>query len=227
MTLRLPELVLCDLDGTLVDSIPDLGYAIDEMMTHLSLPKHGVEKIRHWVGNGMERLIKRALVGQMMGEPEESLFQQALPLFKQAYNECNGRHSVIYPGVREGLAWLKSQGFKLACITNKPEQFTLPLLKMVGFYDDFRLIISGDTLPQKKPDPLPLRYAAEFFKVKAMNALMIGDSINDVQAARAAGFQVICVSYGYNHGQDIRIAQPDAVIDSLAELPKLLKASEL
>jgi phosphoglycolate phosphatase len=169
----------------------------------------------------MERLVKRALVGQLEGEPEETLFQQAIPLFKQIYDECNGRHSIVYAGVHEGLAWLKSQGFKLACITNKPEQFTLPLLKMVKLYDTFRLIISGDTLPQKKPHPLPLQYAAEFFSVDPMNALMIGDSINDVQAARAAGFRVICVSYGYNHGQDIHLAQPDAVVDSLAELPTL------
>jgi phosphoglycolate phosphatase len=223
MTVRFPKLVLCDLDGTLVDSVPDLGYAVDEMMTQLALPKRGTEQVRHWVGNGMERLIKRALVGQLEGEPTTALYQQALPLFQAAYAICNGRHSVVYPGVQVGLTWLKSQAFPLACITNKPQQFTLPLLKMLALEDFFRLVISGDTLPQKKPDPLPLLHAAEFFGVEPTQALMIGDSINDVQAARAAGFQVICVSYGYNHGQDIRLAHPEAVIDSLTELPLLLK----
>jgi len=153
----------------------------------------------------------------MEGEPDDTLFQKAFPLFKQAYAACNGRRSTLFIGVREGLAWLKTQDFALGCITNKSEQFTVPLLRSLALQDYFSLVM----LPKKKPDPLPLLYSAEFFKVDPRQSLMIGDSINDVQAARAAGFQVICVPYGYNHGEDIRIAMPDAMIESLAMLPTL------
>lgn len=218
MTKLVPALILIDLDGTMIDTVPDLAYAVDKMMLELNLPKHGESEVRHWVGNGIERLVKRALVGQLEGEPAENLFQQAMPLFKQYYAECNGKFSRLYEGVKEGLAWLQTQAYPLACITNKAEQFTTPLLKSLGIYDDFSLVISGDTLPVKKPDPLPLLHAAQHFQVSPQQALMIGDSINDVQAARAAEFHIICVSYGYNHGQDIRTANPDKVIDSFIEL---------
>jgi len=217
-----PKLVLSDLDGTMIDSVPDLSYAVDTMMQQLGLPACGEAKVRHWVGNGVERLVKRALVGQLQGEPETALYERALPLFKEIYGECNGKHSVLYPDVLDGLNWIKSQGYTLACITNKAEQFTVPLLKSLYIHDMFELILSGDSLPQKKPDPAPLLHAARFFDAEPHDSLMLGDSVNDVQAARAARFHIICVSYGYNHGEDIRDAQPDAVIDSFRELPKLL-----
>lgn len=223
MALPTPKLILIDLDGTMIDTVPDLAYAVDQMMLELNLPQRGESEVRHWVGNGIERLVKRALLGQLDGEPEEAVFFQALPIFKKHYAECNGRHSVLFPGVRDTLTWLTSQTCPLACITNKAEQFTLPLLKALGIHNEFRLIISGDTLPVKKPDPLPLLHAAQFFQVAPQDALMIGDSINDVQAARAAGFHIICVSYGYNHGQDIRTAAPDAVIDSFLEIPQVVQ----
>ena len=218
MILSNPELVLIDLDGTLIDTVPDLAYAIDGMMSQLNLPKRGEPKVRRWVGNGIERLVKRALLDLDFGEPDKQLFQSALLQFKVLYEKCNGHNSVLYPGVREGLNRLKSQDYTLACITNKAEQFTTPLLKTLDIHHYFQKVYSGDTLPKKKPDPLPLLHAAEFFKVEPHHALMIGDSINDVRAARAAGFQIVCVSYGYNHGEDIRKAEPDAVIDSLMEL---------
>ncbi|HEC85900.1 MAG: phosphoglycolate phosphatase [Candidatus Parabeggiatoa sp. nov. 2] len=217
-----PKLVLIDLDGTLIDTAPDLAYAIDGMMSQLDLPQRGVEKVRRWIGNGIERLVKRALLDNDEGEPDEELFQSGLHLFKVIYGQINGRLSTLYPGVREGLEWLSEQQYQLACITNKAEQFTTPLLKILELEHHFRLIISGDSLPKKKPDPLPLLHAAEFFKIEPHNALMLGDSINDVIAARAAGFQIICVSYGYNHGEDIRTANPAAVIDSLAQLPNFI-----
>jgi phosphoglycolate phosphatase len=129
---------------------------------------------------------------------------------------------VLYPGVSEGLALLRQRGYPLGCVTNKAAQFTEPLLESVGIRDAFEIVISGDTLPEKKPSPLPLLHAAEHFGVAPGDALMLGDSVSDVKAARAAGFGVICVSYGYNHGQDIRGAGPDAVIDSFTELQDLL-----
>jgi phosphoglycolate phosphatase len=222
MSLLTPDLILVDLDGTMIDTVPDLAYAIDGMMSQLDMPQRGEGKVRRWIGNGIDKLVKRALVDGLDGEPDEGLFQAALHLFKVLYTECNGRHSRLYPQVREGLTWLKSQNYLLVCITNKAEQFTIPLLKSLHIFDDFRLIISGDTLPKKKPDPLPLLHAAKHFQIEPCNSLIIGDSINDVQAARSAGFQIICVSYGYNHGQDIRAANPDAVIDSFAQLATVI-----
>lgn len=220
--LQQPEMILIDVDGTLVDSVPDLAYCVDEMMKALGMPVHGEAKVREWVGNGVERLTRRALVGQLEGEPDDALFEKAYPIFLELYADNTCKRSQLYPGVAEGLAYLKEAGYKLGCVTNKAEQFTLPLLKELGVSDDFEIIISGDTLPKKKPDPLPLLHAAEFFGVEPARALMLGDSVSDVKAARAAGFQIICMSYGYNHGVDIRDANPDVVIDSMVELRDIL-----
>jgi phosphoglycolate phosphatase len=217
-----PQMVLIDLDGTLIDSVPDLAYCVDALMAELDLPARGEAKVRQWVGNGIERLVKRALLDQLDGEPDQALLDKALPIYFALYKDNLSQRSRLYPGVQEGLQFLHDAGYKLGCITNKAAAFTEPLLKDLGIYDYFQLVVSGDTLPVKKPDPLPLLHAAQFFKVEPSQALMVGDSISDVKAARAAGFQVVCVSYGYNHGQDIRDAHPDAVIDSMAQLSGML-----
>jgi phosphoglycolate phosphatase len=221
--LKKPQMVLIDVDGTLVDSVPDLAYCVDEMLTRLGMPSQGEDKVREWVGNGVERLVRRALIGQLDGEPDEALFQKAYPLFLDLYAENTSKRSVLYPGVKEGLAYLQRAGYQLGCVTNKAAQFTEPLLKTLGIYDYFAIVVSGDTLAQKKPDPEPLLHVARFFGVAAEQSLMLGDSVSDVKAARAAGFQIICMSYGYNHGMDIREAGPDAVIDTMAELEALLE----
>jgi phosphoglycolate phosphatase len=217
-----PKLILFDLDGTLVDSVPDLATAIDAMMEALGLPARGEAQVREWVGNGMERLVRRALVGQLQGEPDEALLQQGFPVFRDAYHRYNGENSRLYPGVRETLDYLHSDGFPLGCITNKAHEFTLPALQLLDLERYFKIILSGDSLPEKKPHPLPLLHAAEQLGTIPEKSLMVGDSINDVKAARAAGFSIICVSYGYNHGQDIREAQPDAVIDRFDDLLALI-----
>lgn len=217
-----PELILFDLDGTLVDSVPDLAAAIDAMMQTLGLPLRGEAQVREWVGNGMERLVRRALVGRLTGEPEETLFRQAFPLFQELYHHHNGASSRLYPGATETLEQLRIAGYPLGCITNKAHQFTLPLLHALGIESCFRIVLSGDSLPEKKPHPLPLLHAAQQLGAAPENSLMVGDSVNDVRAARAAGFRVFCVSYGYNHGRNIREAQPDAVIDTLQELLSLI-----
>jgi len=215
-------MVLIDVDGTLVDSVPDLAFCVDSMMKSLGREVCGEDSVRLWVGNGVERLVKRALTGAMEEEPEAEDFARAMPVFLDLYDDNVSKRSKLYPGVREGLDYLKSANYKIGCVTNKAAQFTLPLLKDLAIHDDFGIIICGDTLAQKKPDPLPLLHAAEFFQVDASRALMIGDSISDVKAARAAGFGIICMSYGYNHGEDIRQYHPDAVIDSMLELSDLL-----
>ncbi|MCF6217719.1 MAG: phosphoglycolate phosphatase [Gammaproteobacteria bacterium] len=219
-----PEMVLIDVDGTLVDSVPDLAYCIDEMMQQLEMPPRGETAVRDWVGNGVERLVRRALVNQLQGEPDEALFQQAYPIFMALYAENSCQKSYLYEGVREGIDWLKSQNIRLGCVTNKAAQFTLPILKKLAVFDDFESIICGDTLAERKPHPLPLLHSAEVLGVAPEKALMIGDSISDVKAARAAGFGIICMSYGYNHGADIRDSNPDLVIDSMAQLANVIKA---
>jgi len=220
--LKRPELILIDLDGTLVDSVPDLAFCVDEMQLRLNLPLRGEAQVRHWVGNGVPRLVERALSGELDGMPSASLYEQAYPIFLELYNDNVSHRSRLYPGVREGLDWLREQEWHLGCITNKAQRFTRPLLAALEVDNYFDLVLSGDSLPRKKPDPLPLLHAAQHFGVSPAQSLMLGDSVSDVAAARAAGFQVVCVSYGYNHGQDIRDAQPDAVIDSFLDLPKLL-----
>lgn len=218
-----PKLVLIDLDGTLVDSVPDLAFAIDEMMRQLHMPARGEDAVRHWVGNGMQRLVERALSNDIDGYPNPALFARGMPLFMAAYAQNTCQHSRLYAGVLEGLDFLQScQGLKIGCVTNKAAQFTQPLLTTLGLIERFEIVISGDTLAEKKPHPLPLLYAAEHFGVTPAESLMIGDSRSDVQAARAAGFKVICMSYGYNHGEDIRNYHPDAVIHSMTELPQYI-----
>ena len=220
--LRRPKLVLIDLDGTLVDSVMDIAVAVDKMMVDIGMPLRGEAKVRDWVGNGVERMVKRALTDSLHDEPDEALFAKAYPIFLDHYQAANGHHSQLFSGVEEGLALLKAEGYVLGCVTNKAESFTVPLLKAKGIYDYFGVVVSGDTLSVKKPDPAPLLHGAKELGVSPEESLMLGDSMHDVEAARRAGFQVICVSYGYNHGNDIREANPDAVIDSFVELKDLL-----
>ena len=222
MAVRKPKMILIDVDGTLVDSVPDLAYCVDEMMKALGREPHGEAKVRDWVGNGVERLTRRALIGQLDGEPSDEDFAKGYPIFLELYKDNTSKRSCLYPGVREGLDYMKSQGYLLGCVTNKDAQFTIPLLKGLGIYDEFGIVVSGDTLPVKKPDPQPLLHAATHFGVGAEDSLMLGDSKSDVTAARNAGFQIVCMSYGYNHGEDIRNYNPDAVIDSMVELKALL-----
>jgi phosphoglycolate phosphatase len=220
-----PQMILIDVDGTLVDSVPDLAYCVDEMLRRLDRPPHGETRVRDWVGNGVERLVRRALVGQLDGEPPEEAFVQAYPVFLELYAANTAKRSRLYPGVREALDYLRGAAYPLGCVTNKAAQFTLPLLRELGIHDYFDIVVAGDTLPVKKPDPQPLLHAAAHFGVAPQHALMVGDSKSDVAAARAAGFQIVCMSYGYNHGEDIRDYRPDAVIDSMVELKGLLEAA--
>lgn len=221
MTLPQPKMLLMDLDGTLVDSVPDLTACVDDMLQALGMPPCGEEKVRLWVGNGVERLVERALAGDMEGKVEPGLRERGLSRFLDCYRDRHAVQSCVYPGVREGLEALRGR-FSMGCVTNKPARFTAPLLRAMGLDGYFEVVVAGDTLPQKKPDPAPLLFAARQFDVNPGDALMVGDSRSDVEAARAAGFGIVCVSYGYNHGIDIREQRPDAVIDRLTQLPDLL-----
>lgn len=217
-----PKLLLMDLDGTLVDTAPDLAACVDAMRVGLGLPPWGEAQVRKWVGNGVDRLVKRALTGRLDGEPAPALFERARRLFLAHYAENTSARSRPYPGAVHALDHFRRLGVPVVCITNKPGRFTEKLLADLGLGEYFRMVLSGDTLRTKKPDPLPLLHAAGHFGLSPAQCLMVGDSKTDVAAARAAGIPIVCVSYGYNHGEVIRAASPDAVIDSLEELPGLL-----
>lgn len=219
-----PGFILIDLDGTLIDSVPDLAYCVDETMKQMDMPVRGEAAVRNWVGNGVQRLVERALINSVDGMPEQELMDKAYPIFLELYKENTSQRSCVYDGVVDGIEWMKSQGYRVACVTNKAEAFTVPLLKDKGLHDYFEVIVSGDTCEKKKPDPMPLLHAADLLGVSPENALMIGDSKSDVKAARAAGFHIFCMTYGYNHGEDIRDYNPDVVVDSFAEFVNYLEA---
>jgi phosphoglycolate phosphatase len=214
-----PQLMLFDLDGTLVDSVPDLAYCVNIMLSELNQPAANEDEVRHWVGNGAERLVKRALTRSMDGEPDdEALLKRALIRLMDIYAENTDRYSCLYPGAMEGLNYARALGCPLGLVTNKAERFTVPLMKSLGIHDHFDIIVGGDTLPTQKPHPGQLLHCAKQYQAEPARSVMVGDSINDLQAARAAGMRILCVSYGYNHGEDIGSQQPDAVLHSLANL---------
>ncbi len=215
--------VVIDLDGTLLNTAPDLADAAQRMMAELGRPCPAPEVIATYIGNGVSRLVKRVLTGDMEAEPDAALFERALAIYHRYYGEHVADQSRPFPGVVEGLKAFKARGLHVACITNKVAQFTHPLLKATGLFDYFELILSGDTLPKRKPDPLPLLHACEVFKVKPAELLLIGDSLNDTQAARAAGCPVFCVPYGYNRGRPVAELDLDAVVQSLQDADKLIR----
>ncbi len=208
--------VVIDLDGTLIDTAPDLAYAAELMMAELGLPCPSQDAVTSYIGNGVSRLVKRVLTGDMDAEPDAALFERALASYNKHYRANVSRQSRPFPDVVEGLQALRAMGLHVACITNKAEAFTHPLLKDTGLFDYFELILSGDSLPKRKPDPLPLQHACETFGIQPVELLLIGDSLNDTQAARAAGSPVFCVPYGYNRGRPVTELDLDAVVPSLA-----------
>ena len=217
--------VMIDLDGTMLDTVADLAVAVNLMLEKLGREPLPESLVRNFVGKGINNLVERSLVGAMEGKPDKTLFERALPVYMDCYESVNGKHTVFYPGVREGLGALKDAGFPLACVTNKSARFTLPLLKQMQLADYFAIVVSGDTLPKKKPDPLPLTYACGELGIAPREMLMIGDSLNDTLAARAAGCPVFCVPYGYNEGHDVRELDVDAIVDTLLEATRLITKS--
>ena len=215
---KLPRLVMFDLDGTLMDSVPDLAAAVDKMLMLLGREPAGVARVRDWVGNGSPVLVRRALAGQLEHDGvADELADEALALFMQAYA---GGHELttVYPGVKECLDWLREREVKLSIITNKPAQFIEPLLVEKGLAGYFQWLVGGDTLPQQKPDPAALFWVIDKAGVTPGESLFIGDSRNDVRAAKAASVPCVALSYGYNHGEPIAYEEPVLVLDDLREL---------
>ncbi|MCI0667724.1 MAG: phosphoglycolate phosphatase [Methylococcaceae bacterium] len=217
-----PRLVVIDLDGTLIDSAPDLIFAAQKMLEQLGQEPVGAEEIRNWIGNGVTMLVKRVLTRKI--EPDEPVngFDRAQQIFSDLYAANLSERSRLYPGVQEGLEELRREGFLLACITNKHSRFTGRLLEQIGLAGYFRSVVCGDTYEERKPHPMPLLKTAERFNIEPCEAVMVGDSINDVRAARAAGFLSVCVPYGYVGSYTVEELGADHVIESIAELPALL-----
>lgn len=214
---------MIDLDGTLLDTVADLAEAANRMRVELGMKPLLEDTIKTYVGKGMVKLVKRSLTGELDGEPDPAIYQQAMPLYERHYSEVLSRETCHYPGVLEGLQEFRKAGYRLACVTNKAERFTLPLLEQMGLAQFFEIVVSGDTLPKRKPDPLPLLHVCQRFGIMPQEMLLIGDSLNDTQAARAADCHVFVVPYGYNEGEDARELGADAVIESLADAVKFIK----
>ncbi|TPE54950.1 phosphoglycolate phosphatase [Maribrevibacterium harenarium] len=210
-----PELVCFDLDGTLVDSVPDIAAAVDVALISQGAQPAGEDRVRGWVGFGSAKLIEQALEWAQL---DASVTEECYRAFLTAYDANLSGKSTLYPNVEAILKAFKHQGVPMALVTNKPSVFVKPLLDQFGITDYFSWILGGDTLEEKKPSPLPLLHCMEGIEAQADQCLMIGDSQTDHNAARAAGFKSALVTYGYNHGIDPKTLEPDVLMDDLAEL---------
>lgn len=216
-----PQALLFDLDGTLVDSVPDIAVAVDGMLVDLGFSPVGESQVRGWVGNGALKLVQRALAFSF-GCNEQAVDEYSLGVAHQQflahYQQSNGSHSRLYEGVREALQAWSHQGIAMAVVTNKPIQFVPALLESLDIQQYFPVQLGGECVEHKKPHPEMLHEACRQLGVKPGSSIMIGDSRNDVAAARAASIPVVAVSYGYNHGRPVVEEMPDKVIDDLRDL---------
>ncbi|WP_298940174.1 phosphoglycolate phosphatase [uncultured Psychromonas sp.] len=212
--------VLFDLDGTLIDSAPDLALAINHMLTSIGREEISPAIIRSWVGNGASILVQRGLSGQTDIDEnlDPELLEKSLAIFLDFYANNLCVDTVTYPHVRSSLKILKAKGYQLAIVTNKPYDFIQPILDGLELNGLFELLVGGDTLEKRKPDPLPLHYACEKLGVTVEQCVMVGDSKNDVLAANAANMQSIGLTYGYNYGEDINEHNPDISFDDFADI---------
>ena len=215
------QLLIFDFDGTLIDSVPDLADATNAMLATLGKAPYPLETIRNWVGNGSRMLVERALVGKievLEGELTEEAVDHAEQVFFDAYKNTSGSKTVAYPDVDSGLRKLQAAGFKLALVTNKPIRFVPKILQSFGWQDLFSEVLGGDSLPTKKPDPEPLLHVCNALNINPAQAVMIGDSRNDILAGQNANMDTLGLSYGYNYGQDIRKLNPTEAFDDFSAL---------
>ena len=216
------DAAIIDLDGTMVDTLGDFAEALNRMLGDLELPPIAAQHIERMVGKGSEHLLRSVLhhVLEHMGKAPtaieiEALYAHAWPSYQRHYLAINGHYARVYPGVEAGLQALRHAGLRLACLTNKPTSFALPLLRAKGLEGYFEQVFGGDSFDKKKPDPLPLLKTCEALQTAPARTLMVGDSSNDAQAARAAGCPVVLVTYGYNHGLPVQAVDADGYVDSL------------
>lgn len=218
------KVILFDLDGTLINSAPDLALAVNHMLKSLKKETFPEKAIHDWVGNGALMLVKRALLGQSRIDKDldEAVVSNALEIFLDFYANNLCVSTLTYDNVPHTLRNLKEKGYRLAIVTNKPFGFVEPILDGLGLHGLFELILGGDSLAQKKPDPAPLLHVCKVFAAEPEECVMVGDSKNDILAAHAAGMQSVGVTYGYNYGEDIGMYDPDIIIDDFAALQELL-----
>lgn len=215
---------IIDLDGTMLHTAPDFHVAVNRMRAELALAPLDIETITNFVGKGTENLIRRVLGVDFAPEQVERQFAEAVSCYQNHYLAINGDYATVYPGVREGLDAMQDKGLRLACVTNKPIGFAIPLLEKTGLSRFFEVVYGGDSLPRKKPDPYPLLKVCEDFGLQPKQVVAIGDSSNDALAARAAGCPVLNVPYGYNHGQSIQEVDSDGIVPTLLDAALLLSA---
>ena len=209
--------VIIDLDGTMLDTAPDFHVAVNRMREELDLAPLELQTVQDFIGKGSENLMRRVLACDFDAAGVEQRFSAALAAYQRHYLAINGDHSTMYPNVRSGLELMQARGLRMACVTNKPIAFALPLLEKTDLLRYFELTYGGDSLPTKKPDPGPMLKVCADFGLRPAQIMAIGDSSNDAKAARAAGCRVLTVPYGYNHGESVHEIDSDGIVPSLLD----------
>ncbi|KAF1064051.1 phosphoglycolate phosphatase [Burkholderia gladioli] len=215
---------LIDLDGTMIDTVDDFTAALNAMLARIGAPGTQRDEVMHYVGKGSENLIVQVLKPRLAEAEAQARFDEALAIYQAEYATINGRHTRLYPDVEAGLAAMREARLALACVTNKPHRFALELLAQYRLDGYFGVVLGGDSLPRKKPDPLPMLTACQRLGVEPALAVAIGDSENDALAGRAAGLATLTVPYGYNHGKAIQTINSDGIVDSLLEAAQVITA---
>lgn len=221
--------ILFDLDGTLIDTVPQLYLAVQSAMKAVAMPDVSLEQVRTWIGNGVDVLLKRAFAQNYYYEDlviDPAVFSAAKSAFNAHYHDGITENYEIYPSVKETLHSLHQAGYELAVVTNKPNEFVQPLLKSAGIDHYFSFTLGGGVLERRKPDPLPLLYICDEMDIQPFQALMVGDSKNDIEAAQSAGIPVVGLTYGYNHGEPIENSHPDWVFSHFDELANLMNVQQ-
>ena len=216
--------VIIDLDGTMLDTVPDFHVAINRMRAGFDLAGIEQERIEKMVGKGSENLIRAVLAIDFNPADVARHLPGAMDAYQRHYLDINGNHSTLYDGVLAGLDALRAMGLRMACVTNKPLAFAAPLLAQKGLAPYFEIVYGGDCLARKKPDPLPMLQVCADFALAPSQVVAIGDSSNDAEAARAAGCFVLAVPYGYNHGHSIHDTDSDGIVDSLLDAATLISS---
>jgi len=216
------KLICFDLDGTLVNSVPDLRLALNAMLDDLALPHVNDLLVKTWVGDGIPKMVERSLLHVLGKASSVAELAQAVSIFEGYYQQFLNTESGLYPAVRSTLFSLQDKGYKIALITNKAEQFLPKLLAYFGINRCFDLLLGGDTLSKNKPDPMQVNYACEYFNIPLSQAVMVGDSRNDILAGQNAKIKTIALTYGYNYGDPIADINPDYIINHFDELLTLL-----
>lgn len=216
------QAVLFDLDGTLLHTVPDLAAAVNAMLADLGRPLLDEATVATYVGKGADSLVHRALTGQMEGKADEEFFTKATAIWHNHYDAINGEHAQVYSGVVAGLQRLSEASIAMGVVTNKPYRFSMPLLERTGLANYFGVVVGGDTCAVKKPNPEPVLHACNVLGVAPASTLLIGDSLNDAQAASAAGVACWLLPYGYNEGRAIENTPCDRIVDTIAQAAELL-----